>query len=51
MLLLSRRIDFFTLFATFCGIAFIGETDGDEEALLDTDTDGGVDPLVDEVDE
>lgn len=33
---LSRLIDFFTRLATFCGIAFIGDTDGE----VDVDDDG-----------
>jgi hypothetical protein len=48
-LLLSRRIDFFTLLTTLCGITFIGEADGDGESLL---TEGAiVNSLVDDSDD
>lgn len=49
MLLLSRRIDFFIRFATFCGITFIGDADGELEAL-DIDPEDAIVPFVDGVD-
>lgn len=47
---LNRLIDFLTRLAIFCGIAFIGDIDGEVE-VEDEDSEGAFAPLVDAADD